>query len=93
MGEATVKTHVTRILSKLHHRNRVQAVVLAYALTPLPKCRKAPLESGADQGFMAVTVGFEPTVGGYPTQLFESCTFGRSDTSPPKSLRHDARSR
>ena len=37
---------------------------------------------------MAVTVGFEPTVGGYPTQLFESCTFGRSDTSPPTSLRH-----
>ena len=36
---------------------------------------------------LAVTVGFEPTVGGYPTQLFESCTFGRSDTSPPKSLR------
>ncbi len=33
--------------------------------------------------FLAVTVGFEPTVGGYPTQLFESCTFGRSDTSPP----------
>ena len=46
-----------------------------------------------DQGFMAVTVGFEPTVGGYPTQLFESCTFGRSDTSPPKSLRHDGRGR
>ena len=38
---------------------------------------------------MAVTVGFEPTVGGYPTQLFESCTFGRSDTSPWKSLRDD----
>src|SRR6218665_1333441 len=36
---------------------------------------------------MAVTVGFEPTVGGYPTQLFESCTFGRSDTSPRTSLR------
>ena len=45
------------------------------------------------RGFMAVTVGFEPTVGGYPTQLFESCTFGRSDTSPPKSLRHDWRCR
>ena len=39
---------------------------------------------------MAVTVGFEPTVGGYPTQLFESCTFGRSDTSPQNSLRESA---
>lgn len=37
---------------------------------------------------LAVTVGFEPTVGGYPTQLFESCTFGRSDTSPSTILRH-----
>ena len=36
--------------------------------------------------FLAEPVGFEPTVGSTPTQLFESCTFGRSDTVPSSSV-------
>jgi DNA-binding NarL/FixJ family response regulator len=31
LGEGTVKTHVTRILTKLQVRDRLQAVVVAYS--------------------------------------------------------------
>jgi DNA-binding NarL/FixJ family response regulator len=30
LGEATIKTHVARVLTKLGLRNRVQAVIYAY---------------------------------------------------------------
>ena len=42
LGEATVKTHVTRIMGKLGLRDRVQAVVLAY--------ETGSVQRGSDQG-------------------------------------------
>ena len=36
IGEATVKTHVAHILAKLHLRDRIQAVVLAYETGLIP---------------------------------------------------------
>jgi DNA-binding NarL/FixJ family response regulator len=37
LGEATVKTHVSNCLSKLHVRDRVQAVVIAYESGLIPR--------------------------------------------------------
>jgi DNA-binding NarL/FixJ family response regulator len=49
LSEATVKTHVARILSKLHLRDRAQAVVMAYEtglITPGSPSADSPDEHG-----------------------------------------------
>lgn len=51
LGEATVKTHVTRILSKLGLRDRVQAVVSGLRVRPgAPAGRLIRRNRGQDQG-------------------------------------------
>jgi hypothetical protein len=52
--------------------------------------QKSPAILGMRGWILAEPVGFEPTVGSTPTQLFESCTFGRSDTVPRTILVQDS---
>ena len=51
LSEATVKTHVVRIFSKLDLRDRVQAVVLAYQTGLISPAHSEPrLGGGRPQG-------------------------------------------
>lgn len=55
-----------------------------FAQTKNPRLPLVSREAGVY--LSAVTVGFEPTVGGCPTRHFECRTFGRSDTSPSDDI-------
>src|SRR3954451_17335024 len=54
-----------------------------------PRCCNNYLQASKYGSFLAVAVGFEPTVV-LPTHAFEACSFGRSDTPPRRRLQDSA---
>src|SRR5690606_20097073 len=84
------RTHVRELTSIRRPLCAPQGLARRFMAEQSARQRKTPslpCKNWEARGFsVAVPVGFEPTVA-FTTQLFESCTFGRSDTVPRTILR------
>ncbi len=80
LGEATIKTHVGRVLAKLGARDRVQAVVMAYETVSSSRASPDPAISviGAHRRATTVRDGSDPTPGLHRRQRFDANASGTS---------------